>query len=95
MLAASEKEEQKRKGDERKQMEMIDVLLVKPGKHPALVNIPYSLESLQGMVGGWIQEICPFDDPVALIVNDDGKMFLNFFLIAVILIGEYKYIIGF
>lgn len=52
----------------------IRVLLVKPRRKPEVVMIEDSLESLQDMVGGNIQAVYPFDDPVALIVNDEGKI---------------------
>ena len=29
---------------------------------------------MQSIVGGYIQAIYPFDDPVALVANDDGKL---------------------
>lgn len=32
------------------------------------------LESLQQAVGGYIQAVYPFDDPVAIICNEDGKL---------------------
>lgn len=32
------------------------------------------LEALQGLVGGDIQAIYPYDDPVAIICNDEGKL---------------------
>lgn len=52
----------------------IRVLLVKPRRKPEVVMIEDSLKSLQDMVGGNIQAVYPFDDPVALIVNDEGKI---------------------
>lgn len=52
----------------------IRVLLVKPRRKPEVVMIEDSLESLQDMVGGNIQAAYPFNDPVALIVNDEGKI---------------------
>lgn len=52
----------------------IQVLVVEPGKKPYLKIIPETLEAEQGIVGGLIQEIMPFDDDVALICNDEGKI---------------------
>ena len=49
-------------------------LLVKPEVSPRDVNIDNSLESLQHAVGGTIQIIYPFKEPVGLICNDDGKL---------------------
>lgn len=50
------------------------VLLIEPGKVPAEKEIPHTLDALQEMVGGTVQAIYPFDDPVALLCNDDGKL---------------------
>lgn len=33
-----------------------------------------TLESLQKMVGGYIEVVYPFDDPVGLIMNEEGKV---------------------
>ena len=52
----------------------MEVLLVKPGCHPEEIWISEELEEMQAAVGGRIQEIFPFPDPVALIANDDGKL---------------------
>ena len=43
------------------------VLVVEPGKPPAVRETDGSLESMQRLVGGYIQAVYPFDDPVALI----------------------------
>lgn len=48
------------------------VLIVEPGKHPREADIPRGLESLQKVVGGYIQAIYPFDDPVALVCDEEG-----------------------
>ena len=50
------------------------VLIVEPLKAPYAAEIDGSLESMQEIVGGLIQVIYPFDDPVALICNDEGKL---------------------
>lgn len=55
-------------------MSKMNVLLVKPGEHPERVEIENSLESLQAAVGGYIQAVYPFDDPVALLCNEEGKL---------------------
>ena len=52
----------------------IKALLIKPDEPPKVVDIDYSLESLQNLVGGWTEEVCPFVDDVALICNEEGKM---------------------
>ena len=41
---------------------------------PAVQETDGSLESMQKLVGGDIQAIYPFDDPVAIVCNDEGKL---------------------
>ena len=50
------------------------ILLVEPGKKPVLKKIDGSLRSMQEMVGGTIQVLYPFEESVALICNDEGKL---------------------
>ncbi len=50
------------------------VLMVEPGKAPYETEIEGGLESLQKAVGGSIQAVYPYDDPVALICNEEGKL---------------------
>ena len=50
------------------------VLIVEPQKKPYVKDIDKSLESLQHEVGGWIEATYPYDDPVALICNEEGKL---------------------
>ena len=50
------------------------VLVVAPGTKPEEREIDESLESMQAIVGGTIQAIYPFEDFVALICNDEGKL---------------------
>ena len=56
------------------QKEQLDVLLVKPGMYPQAVQIGSELEDLQKAVGGDIEAVYPYNEPVALIVNDVGKL---------------------
>lgn len=53
---------------------MLDVLLVQPNCIPKAVHIRHDLKTLQRMVGGTIAVIYPFEDAVALVVNDEGKL---------------------
>ena len=55
-------------------MSDMNVLLVQPGSYPKAVNIDSGLESLQAAVGGSIEVVCPFDDNVGLIMNEEGKI---------------------
>ena len=50
------------------------VLVVEPEKVPYVKEIDPGLQSLQSEVGGWIEATYPFDDPVALICNEEGKL---------------------
>ena len=50
------------------------VLIVEPGRAPYEKEIPSGLDVMQNIVGGLIQALYPFDDPVALICNDEGKL---------------------
>lgn len=54
--------------------QFITVVLCEPGKEACVTTIPNDLESLQKTVGGYIEAIYPFDDPVALICNEEGKL---------------------
>ena len=54
--------------------ELLRVLLVEPGKHPRTVELADTLEAMQQAVGGLIQAIYPFEEPVALVCNDEGKL---------------------
>ena len=50
------------------------ILKIDPGKSPIPLEIENSLESMQSLVGGLIQAVFPFPEPVALICNDEGKL---------------------
>ena len=50
------------------------VLVVEPGKVPRASEIGDSLEAMQAVVGGTIQAVYPFEEPVALVCHDEGKL---------------------
>ena len=52
----------------------ITVLLIEPEARPKVVTMETGLKPLQEAVGGYIEAVYPFDDPVALIVNEEGKL---------------------
>lgn len=56
------------------QKHLMDVLLVKPGMYPQAVQIGSELEDLQKAVGGDIEAVYPFNEEVALVVNEEGKI---------------------
>ena len=43
-------------------------------KTPTVQEIDGSLESMQRIVGGDIEAVYPFDDPVALVCHGEGKL---------------------
>ena len=52
----------------------LSVLQIAPGQYPKQVEIDNDLKALQQAVGGSIGATYPFDDPVAIVYNDDGKL---------------------
>lgn len=52
--------------------EEIRVLLVEPMKEPRLVTVEHTLENLQALVGGFIEAVYPWDDPVGVVCDEDG-----------------------
>ena len=50
------------------------ILLVEPEKIPRPLEIEPSLKSMQKLVGGPIQAVYLFEEPVALICHEEGKM---------------------
>lgn len=52
----------------------LDVLLVEPGQYARMTTIDAGLESLQKTVGGDIEAAYFFNDPVALVCQEEGKL---------------------
>ena len=50
------------------------IVLVEPNKTARIVEMNLSLENMQKTVGGLIQAVYPFEDEVALVCNDEGKI---------------------
>lgn len=50
------------------------VLVVEPLKRPQVKEINGTLRAMQEIVGGTIQALYPFDDLVAIVANDEGKV---------------------
>lgn len=50
------------------------VIIVNPQERPIITDINSSLNAMQEVVSGYIQAIYPFEDPVALICNEEGKL---------------------
>lgn len=54
--------------------EKLKVLLIEPEKYPKVIEIDDTLEAMQEVVGGQIEEYMPFEDEVAIICNEEGKV---------------------
>mgnify|MGYP002963606846 FL=1 len=52
----------------------MNVLMVEPGKAPYEMQIGSDLQSMQALVGGYIQAVYPFEQPVALVCCESGKL---------------------
>ena len=52
----------------------ISVLLVEPNKYPKMIEIDDTLEAMQAIVGGDIEEYMPFEDEVAIVCHEEGKL---------------------
>ncbi len=52
----------------------MNVLMVEPGKAPYETQIGSDLQSMQALVGGYIQAVYPFEQPVALVCRESGKL---------------------
>lgn len=54
-------------------MKKMKVVLVEPGKEARVTEIDHTLESMQKIVGGYIERF-QLDDEVCIICNDEGKL---------------------
>ena len=61
-------------GKEIEKENTMEVLLVKPGQYAEMTTIEAGLSSMQEIVGGDIQAAYFFDEPVAVVCNEEGKM---------------------
>ena len=52
----------------------IKVVLLEPNKLARIKEIDASLEGMQKVVGGLIEPAYYFDDPVCMVVNEEGKL---------------------
>ena len=52
----------------------MNVLMVEPGKAPYETQIGDDLQSMQAVVGGYIQAVYPFEQPVVLVCCESGKL---------------------
>lgn len=54
-------------------MKKMKVVLVEPRKQARVVEIDHSLESMQKIVGGYIEQF-RLDEEVSIVCNEEGKM---------------------
>lgn len=52
----------------------ITAIAVYPDKPAITIRIQNTLEAKQAFVGGYIEAVYPFEDPVAIICNEEGKL---------------------
>ena len=52
----------------------LTVLYIEPEKAPKEIEIDDTLESMQHLVDGYIEEFQPFEDDVSIVCNEEGKM---------------------
>lgn len=62
------------KGKEIEKRNELEVLLIEPGQYAKMTTIDAGLSSMQEVVGGYIEAIHYFDEPVVFICNDEGKI---------------------
>ena len=55
-------------------MKSMTVLKISPLCRPEVISIPHTLEDMQAVVNGPIQAVYPFEDPVAIVCNEEGKL---------------------
>ena len=60
--------------EERDAQKGMTVIACYPGKTAQVVEIDGSLKGMQSFVGGYIEPIYPFSDPVAIVCNEEGKI---------------------
>lgn len=54
--------------------DLLHVVVVEPEKPPYKKTLQVGLKPMQEIVGGSIQALYPFVEPIALICNDEGKV---------------------
>ena len=54
--------------------EKITVLVVEPEKKPYVKDIDSGLASLQKELGGYIQDVYPFEETVAIICDEEANL---------------------
>ncbi|MBR2775623.1 MAG: DUF3846 domain-containing protein [Prevotella sp.] len=52
----------------------MNILLIEPNQAPRPYTTTDALETMQNIVGGPIQAVYPFEDPIALVCNEEAKL---------------------
>lgn len=52
----------------------IQIVLCEPGKKARVTTVKNDLASLQKMVGGYIECVYPYEDPVGIVCDEEGKI---------------------
>ena len=60
--------------DEPAALPVISALLVNAEAYPQMIEVGSNLESLQQAVQGNIEVVYPFDDPIGIVCNEEGKL---------------------
>lgn len=55
-------------------VETMTVVMVQPDRPARITTLPHTLEAMQEAVGGKIDAVYPFADPVAILCNEEGKL---------------------
>lgn len=55
-------------------METINVIYVEPGKKARIIEMENKYSEMKKLVGGHIEQYMPFEDDVAIICNEEGKI---------------------
>ncbi len=58
----------------KKKEAVMTVVACYPGKPAEVITIENALDAMQSFVGGYIQACYPFEDEVAVICNEEGKL---------------------
>lgn len=54
--------------------ENIKVVVVEPNEEAKIIEVKNTLESMQELVGGYIETYGPFEDEAIIVCNEEGRM---------------------
>ena len=82
-------------GKEIEKTNELEVLLVEPGQYAKMTTIEAGLSSMQNIVGGNIQAAYFFEEPVAIVCNEEGKLKglpVNFIFVRDFIVGDVFFV---